>query len=132
MWMLRRDGREELLRCWGREKVIAVDYVRAFHDLIRAFAPTGYMVLGADALSRSDTRANVLLFFKMSRDHSAYAAIASLKESTMTGKDIARAIKQYKINVEKVNPDGERSAHGSNTKGGQRLPSFWGKTEGML
>jgi hypothetical protein len=39
--------------------------------------------------------------------HIAHAAIAALaKEGKMTGKDVARAIKQYKIDVEKVNPDG--------------------------
>jgi len=28
------------------------------------------------------------------------------RDNKITGKDVARAIKQYKIDVEKVNPDG--------------------------
>jgi len=41
------------------------------------------------------------------RFHIAHAAIAALAaDGKMTGKDVARAIKQYKIDVEKVNPLG--------------------------
>ena len=43
----------------------------------------------------------------MDRFYIAHAAIAALAaEGKMTAKDVARAIKQYKIDVEKPNPVG--------------------------
>ena len=86
--------------------IAATDYVR-FPDQIRAFIPGHYTVLGTDGFGRSDTRVNVRRFFEVDRHYIAHAAIAALaKEGKMTGKDVARAIKQYKIDVEKVNPVG--------------------------
>ena len=85
----------------------ATDYVRAFADQIRAFVPQTYTVLGTDGFGRSDTRANLRRFFEVDRYYIAHAAIAALAaDGKMTGKDVARAIKQYKIDVEKVNPVG--------------------------
>ena len=46
-------------------------------------------------------------FGRVDRYYIAHAAIAALAaDGKMTGKDVARAIKQYKIDVEKVNPVG--------------------------
>jgi len=85
--------------------IAATDYVRAFADQIRAFIPQTYTVLGTDGFGRSDTRANLRRFFEVDRYYIAHAAIAALAaDGKMTGKDVARAIKQYKIDVEKVNP----------------------------
>ena len=85
----------------------ATDYVRALADQIRAFVPQTYTVLGTDGFGRSDTRANLRRFFEVDRYYIAHAAIAALAaDGKMTGKDVARAIKQYKIDVEKVNPVG--------------------------
>jgi pyruvate dehydrogenase E1 component len=87
--------------------IAATDYVRAFADQIRAFVPGHYTVLGTDGFGRSDTRANLRRFFEVDRHYIAHAAIAALaREGKMTGKDVARAIKQYRIDVEKVNPVG--------------------------
>jgi pyruvate dehydrogenase E1 component len=87
--------------------VDATDYVRAFADQIRAFVPGHYTVLGTDGFGRSDTRANLRRFFEVDRYYIAQAAIEALaKEGKMTGKDVARAIKQHKIDVQKVNPVG--------------------------
>ena len=81
--------------------------MRAFADQIRAFIPQTYTVLGTDGFGRSDTRANLRRFFEVDRYYIAHAAIAALAaDGKMTGKDVARAIKQYKIDVEKVNPVG--------------------------
>ena len=83
----------------------ATDYVRAYADQIRAFIPQTYTVLGTDGFGRSDTRANLRRFFEVDRYYIAHAAIAALAaDGKMTGKDVSRAIKQYKIDVEKVNP----------------------------
>ncbi len=85
----------------------ATDYVRAYADQIRAFVPMRYTVLGTDGFGRSDTRANLRRFFEVDRYYIAHAAVAALAaEGKMNGKDVARAIKQYKIDPEKGNPVG--------------------------
>ncbi len=87
--------------------IAATDYVRAFPDQIRAFVPMKYTVLGTDGFGRSDTRANLRRFFEVDRYYIAHAAIAALaNEGKMNAKDVARAIKQYKIDPEKANPIG--------------------------
>lgn len=97
----------ELLEGRQGPAIAATDYVRAYADQIRAFVPMAYTVLGTDGFGRSDTRANLRRHFEVDRYYIAHAAIAALaKEGKMTGKDVARAIKQYKIDVEKANPIG--------------------------
>jgi pyruvate dehydrogenase E1 component len=87
--------------------IAATDYVRAFADQIRAFVPGHYTVLGTDGFGRSDTRANLRRHFEVDRYYIAHAAIAALAaEGKMAGKDVARAIKLYKIDVERMNPLG--------------------------
>ena len=87
--------------------IAATDYVRAFADQIRAFVPARYTVLGTDGFGRSDTRANLRRFFEVDRYYIAHAAISALAaEGKMNAKDVARAIKQYKIDPEKSNPVG--------------------------
>ena len=87
--------------------IAATDYVRAFADQIRAFVPATYTVLGTDGFGRSDTRANLRRHFEVDRYYIAQAAIDALaKDGKMTGKDVARAIKLYKIDPEKANPVG--------------------------
>lgn len=97
----------ELLEGRQGPAIAATDYVRAYADQIRAFVPMAYTVLGTDGFGRSDTRANLRRHFEVDRYYIAHAAIAALaKEGKMTGKDVSRAIKQYKIDVEKANPVG--------------------------
>jgi len=97
----------ELLDTRQGPAIAATDYVRAFADQIRAFVPMRYTVLGTDGFGRSDTRANLRRHFEVDRYYIAHAAIDALaKEGKMTGKDVSRAIKLYKIDVEKGNPVG--------------------------
>ena len=85
--------------------IAATDYVRAFADQIRAFVPMPYTVLGTDGFGRSDTRENLRRHFEVDRYHIAHAAIAALAaEGKMTAKDVARAIKTYKIDADRGNP----------------------------
>jgi len=87
--------------------IAATDYVRAYADQIRAFVPSHYTVLGTDGFGRSDTRANLRRFFEVDRYYIAHAAIAALaQQGAMNGKDVARAIKQFRIDPEKSNPIG--------------------------
>ncbi|WP_058833567.1 pyruvate dehydrogenase (acetyl-transferring), homodimeric type [Luteimonas abyssi] len=97
----------ELLEGRQGPVIAATDYVRAFAEQIRAFVPATYTVLGTDGFGRSDTRANLRRHFEVDRHYIAQAAIEALaKDGKMTGKDVARAIKLYKIDPEKVNPVG--------------------------
>ncbi|HEU4664984.1 MAG TPA: pyruvate dehydrogenase (acetyl-transferring), homodimeric type, partial [Dokdonella sp.] len=87
--------------------VAATDYVREYADQIRAFMPHGkrYVVLGTDGFGRSDTRANLRGFFEVDRWWIAHAAIAALAaDGQMNPEDVARAIRQYKLDPEKPNP----------------------------
>jgi pyruvate dehydrogenase E1 component len=89
--------------------IAATDYVRAYADQIRAFMPDGkrYTVLGTDGFGRSDTRASLRHFFEVDRYYIAHAAIAALAaEGKMNPADVTRAIKTYKLDVEKANPVG--------------------------
>jgi pyruvate dehydrogenase E1 component len=62
-------------------------------------------VLGTDGFGRSDTRANLRRFFEVDRWHIAHAAIAALaRDGKMNPKDVARAIKVFKLDAEKPNP----------------------------
>jgi pyruvate dehydrogenase E1 component len=89
--------------------IAATDYVREYADQIRAFMPDGkrYVVLGTDGFGRSDTRANLRAFFEVDRYWIAHAAIAALAaEGKMNPEDVARAIKQWKLDPDKPNPIG--------------------------
>lgn len=87
--------------------IAATDYVRAYADQIRAFVPMRYTVLGTDGFGRSDTRANLRRFFEVDRYYIAHAAISALAaEGKMNAKDVARALKEYKIDADKANPIG--------------------------
>ncbi|MGO1892636.1 MAG: pyruvate dehydrogenase (acetyl-transferring), homodimeric type, partial [Luteimonas sp.] len=95
----------ELLEGRQGPAIAATDYVRAYPDQIRAFVPMTYTVLGTDGFGRSDTRANLRRHFEVDRHYIAVAAIEALaKDGKMTGKDVARAIKLYKIDTERPNP----------------------------
>ena len=95
----------QLLEGRAGPAIAATDYVRTFADQIRAFVPQRYTVLGTDGFGRSDTRANLRRFFEVDRYHIAQAAISALAaEGKMNAKDVARAIKTFGIDSEKVDP----------------------------
>ena len=102
------QGIEAQLHGEGPAPVVAVtDYMDAVPDQISRWVPRPYTSLGTDGFGRSDTRANLRRFFEVDRYYIAHAAIAALAaEGKMNGKDVARAIKQYKIDPEKANPVG--------------------------
>ncbi|OJY91279.1 MAG: pyruvate dehydrogenase (acetyl-transferring), homodimeric type [Lysobacterales bacterium 63-13] len=87
--------------------VAATDYVRAYSDQIRAFIPEGrkFISLGTDGYGRSDSRDALRGFFEIDRYWIAHAAIAALAaEGKMNPQDVARAIKQWKLDADKPNP----------------------------
>ena len=83
------------------------EYVRGVADQVRAFIPEGrsFTVLGADGYGRSDTREQLRAFFEIDRHWIAHAALSALcAEGKVQVKDVSRAIKQYKLAPEKLNP----------------------------
>ena len=88
--------------------VSATDYVRGYSDQIRAFVPRdrSFIALGTDGFGRSDTRANLRAFFEVDRYWVAHAAISALvAEGSMNPEDAARAIKLWKLDPDKPNPE---------------------------
>ena len=64
-----------------------------------------YSVLGTAGYGRSDTRANLRRHFEVDRFNVTHAAVAALAaDGKLTGKDVARAIKLYKLDAENPNP----------------------------
>jgi pyruvate dehydrogenase E1 component len=87
--------------------IAATDYVREYADQIRAFMPDGmrYTVLGTDGFGRSDSREHLRNFFEVDRYWIAHAALAALaKDGKVNAKDVARAIREYKLDPDKPNP----------------------------
>jgi len=85
--------------------IAATDYVRSYADQIRAFVPMRYTVLGTDGYGRSDTREHLREFFEVDRYFIAQATVHALaEEGQLTKADVAKAIKLYKLDVEKSNP----------------------------
>jgi pyruvate dehydrogenase E1 component len=85
--------------------IAATDYVRAFANQIREYVPMRYSVLGTDGYGRSDTRENLRRHFEVDRYYVAHAAVAALAaEGKLTAKDVARALKLYKLDTDKPNP----------------------------
>ena len=58
-------------------------------------------------VAASDTRQNLRRFFEVDHHYIAHAAIAALaQDGKMNAKDVARAIKAFRIDPEKANPVG--------------------------
>jgi pyruvate dehydrogenase E1 component len=64
-----------------------------------------FTVLGTDGFGRSDTREHLRNFFEVDRYWIAHAALAALaKDGKVNAKDVARAIREYKLDPDKPNP----------------------------
>jgi len=85
--------------------ISATDYIRAYSDQIRPFVKARYKTLGTDGFGRSDFRVKLRQFFEVDRFYVAVAALKALAdEGTIPASEVAKAIKQYKINPDKPNP----------------------------
>ena len=83
--------------------IAATDYLCAYADQIRASIPQRYTVTGMGGFGRLDNRVTLRRFFEVAA-HAATATLAA--EGKMNAKDVARALKEYKIDAEKANPIG--------------------------
>jgi len=80
--------------------IAASDHVTAVPDLIRAYVPRRYVVLGTDGYGRSDSRENLRRFFEMDRHHIAVAALAALAdENCICPATVTAAIERYGIDT---------------------------------
>lgn len=85
--------------------VAVTDYVRAYPELIRAWAERSYRVLGTDGFGRSDTRAALRDFFEIDARYITLAALSSLADDGIISRDeLVKALVNLQINPEKSNP----------------------------
>ncbi|AWL12902.1 Pyruvate dehydrogenase (acetyl-transferring) [Saliniradius amylolyticus] len=85
--------------------ISATDYVKAYSDQIRAYVPGSYKVLGTDGFGRSDSRENLRRHFEVDANHIVVASLHELaKNGDIDKKVVAEAIKEFDINVDKINP----------------------------
>jgi pyruvate dehydrogenase E1 component len=85
--------------------VAATDFMRAYPDMIRAWVPGRYAVLGTDGFGRSDTREELRRFFEVDRKWVAVAALKALAdEGAISASKVAKAVKAYGIDPEKPPP----------------------------
>jgi pyruvate dehydrogenase E1 component len=100
-------------QCWVEQSLAATtgpviaasDYMRALPDMIRAWVPRKYVVLGTDGFGRSDSRAALRDFFEVDRHHVVVAALKALADEGMIErKVVGRAIEKYGIAIDRPNP----------------------------
>lgn len=85
--------------------VAATDYMKQYADQVRAWVPTPYKVLGTDGFGRSDSRDNLRRHFEVSAEYVVIAALSELaKAGTIDAKVVAKAIADYGIDTNKINP----------------------------
>ncbi|MGQ4276611.1 pyruvate dehydrogenase (acetyl-transferring), homodimeric type [Pseudidiomarina sp. E22-M8] len=85
--------------------IAATDYQKLYADQIRAWVPTPYRVLGTDGFGRSDSRENLRRHFEVSAEYIVVAALAELaKAGDIDSKVVAKAIKDFDIDTNKLNP----------------------------
>ncbi len=87
--------------------IASTDYMKSYADQIRAFIPKGrsYKVLGTDGFGRSDFRSKLREHFEVNRHYIVVAALKALAdEGSVPAEKAAEAIKQYGLDVDRVNP----------------------------
>ena len=85
--------------------IISTDHIRSYVEQIREFVPSRFVSLGTDGFGRSDTRANLRIFFEVNRYYVVIAALKALSDDgEIDSKLVQKAIKQYGIDPEKPNP----------------------------
>jgi len=111
-WNLRhpsRKARKSFLQSQLGDEAVpviaATDYVKAVPGQIARWVPGTMTTLGTDGFGRSDDRAALRHHFEISAEHIAAAALATLsRDGTIDSKVAAKAIKDFDIDPEAVNP----------------------------
>lgn len=96
----------EVLEKNGKGPVVAAtDYMKLYADQVRAWVPAPYRVLGTDGFGRSDSRANLRKHFEVNPHYIVVAALTELAQAgDIDKKVVAKAIKDYGIDADKLNP----------------------------
>jgi pyruvate dehydrogenase E1 component len=85
--------------------VAASDYVRAVPEQLTPFTPGGIFALGTDGMGRSESREALRRHFEVDAPCIAIAALYRLKqEGTLSGDEVAGAIRELEVDPEKPNP----------------------------
>ncbi len=85
--------------------VAASDYVKALPDSVSKWFPKPVVSLGTDGFGRSDGRAGLRDFFEVDAKHVVVAALHALAlENKIKPEVVEKAIKDYNINPDKLNP----------------------------
>jgi pyruvate dehydrogenase E1 component len=85
--------------------IAATDYMKQYADQVRAWVPTAYRVLGTDGFGRSDSRENLRRHFEVNPQYIVLAALSELaKAGDIDVKVVAKAIKDFGIDTNKINP----------------------------
>ena len=87
--------------------VASTDYMKSYADQIRGYMPKGrnYKVLGTDGFGRSDFRNKLREHFEINRHYIVVAALKALSEDgSIPVATVAKAIQQYKLSADKINP----------------------------
>lgn len=85
--------------------IAATDYMRSYADQIRAWLPGDYTVLGTDGYGRSDTREALRRHFEVNRFYIVIATLGALaKQGSIPASKVTDAIKEYGIDVDRINP----------------------------
>lgn len=85
--------------------VAASDHVKALPDSIARWLPAPLHSLGTDGFGRSETREALRDFFEVDARYVVLATLSSLvRNGTLEGKVAAKAMKDLKIDPDKLNP----------------------------
>ncbi len=85
----------------GGPVVASSDYIRGYADLIRAWVPGRYRVLGTDGYGRSDFRRSLRKFFEVDRHYVTVAALSELAAAgTIDHARVQEAIERYELDPE--------------------------------
>jgi pyruvate dehydrogenase E1 component len=85
--------------------IASTDYIRTYCEQIRSWVKAPYTVLGTDGFGRSDHRDKLRSHFEVDRYHVVVATLSTLAEQGELDFDVVeKAIKQYNINVDAINP----------------------------
>jgi pyruvate dehydrogenase E1 component len=98
---LETPRRAYVSECLGEREtpvIASTDYIRTLPDLIRAWVPGRYTVLGTDGFGRSDTRAALRRFFEVDCHYVAVAALRALAdEGQVAPERVQEAIERFGI-----------------------------------
>jgi pyruvate dehydrogenase E1 component len=101
----KRSYLEECLDGQAGVVVASTDYMRLYAEQLRPWIKAPYTVLGTDGFGRSDTREKLRSHFEVDRYHVVVATLDTLANNGDIKHDVvAKAIKQYKINADALNP----------------------------